>query len=310
MQEQCVGVDVSKLQLDWALGGEGAVSRVNNTPAGVRSLTAKLRRCDAALIIVESTGGYERPLVEALAKANLPVVLVNPWRVRRFSEGMGVLAKTDPVDARILALFGERARPPRRPLPGPTQRQLADLIRRRRQLIAMVTAEKNRLDTATAVIKRDINAIVNVLERHVTKIDERIDAAIAADPEKAENWERLQTTPSVGPGVARALIIDFARTRRVGAQADHITRWARAVREGQRKENGTTKNTRWALRAPHCALPRRDERSTLQPNAQADVRPDDRGRQATEGGLHRAREKATYDPQRNGEGRNDLESSD
>jgi hypothetical protein len=118
MQEQCVGVDVSKLQLDWALGGEGAVSRVNNTPAGVRSLTAKLRRCDAALIIVESTGGYERPLVEALAKANLPVVLVNPWRVRRFSEGMGVLAKTDPVDARILALFGERARPPRRPLPG------------------------------------------------------------------------------------------------------------------------------------------------------------------------------------------------
>jgi transposase len=216
MQEQCVGVDVSKLQLDGALGGEGAVSRVNNTPAGVRSLTAKLRRCDAALIIVELTGGYERPLVEALAKANLPVVLVDPWRVRRFSEGMGVLAKTDPVDARILALFGERARPPRRPLPGPTQHQLADLIRRRRQLIAMVTAEKNRLDTATAVIKRDINALVKILERRVTKIDERIDAAIAADPEKAENWERLQTTPSVGPGVARALIIDLPELGSLG----------------------------------------------------------------------------------------------
>ncbi len=216
MEEQCVGVDVSKLTLDWALGGEGAVSKANNTPSGVRSLTAKLRRCGAALIIVESTGGYERPLVEALSKAALPVVLVNPWRVRRFSEGMGVLAKTDPVDARILALFGERARPPRRPLPGPSQRQLADLIRRRRQLIAMVTAEKNRTDTATAVIKRDINALVKILERRVTKIDERIDAAIAADPEKAENWERLQTTPSVGPGVARALIIDLPELGALG----------------------------------------------------------------------------------------------
>jgi transposase len=129
---------------------------------------------------------------------------------------MGVLAKTDPVDARLLALFGERARPARRPLPGATQRQLADLIRRRRQLIAMVTAEKNRLDTATAVIKRDINAVVKVLERHVAKIDERIDTAIALDPEKAENWERLQTAPSVGPGVARALIIDLPELGSLG----------------------------------------------------------------------------------------------
>jgi transposase len=207
--QACVGVDVSKQHLDWVLGGDGTTERITNTSAGIRSLVAKLRRRNAALITVESTGGYERALVEALSKAGLPVVLVNPWRVRRFAEGLGVLAKTDPLDARILALYGERARPTRRPLPGPTQRQLADLIRRRRQLIAMVTAEKNRLDTATAVIQRDIHALVKVLERRVTKIDERIDAAIAADPEKAENWERLQSTPSVGPGVARALIIDL-----------------------------------------------------------------------------------------------------
>ncbi len=193
----------------WEIGGDGTTERITNTSAGIRSLVAKLRRRNVALITVESTGGYERALVEALSKAGLPVVLVNPWRVRRFAEGLGVLAKTDPIDARILALYGERARPIRRPLPGPTQRQLADLIRRRRQLIAMVTAEKNRLDTATAVIQRDIHALVKVLERRVTKIDERIDAAIAADPEKAENWERLQSTPSVGPGVARALIIDL-----------------------------------------------------------------------------------------------------
>lgn len=212
----CVGVDVSKQHLDWVLGGEGSVERANNTTAGVRSLVMKLRKQELALIVVESTGGYERPLIEALAKANLPGVLVNPWRVRRFGEGLGVLAKTDPIDARILALYGERARPPRRPLPGPSQRQMADLIRRRRQLIAMVTAEKNRLDTATVVIRRDINALVKILERRVTKIDERIDAAIEADPEKAENWARLQSVPSVGPGVARALIIDLPELGALG----------------------------------------------------------------------------------------------
>ncbi len=108
-----------------------------NSRAGVRRLVARLRKIELESIIVESTGGYERVLTEALTAADLPVILVNPWRVRRFGEGLGVLAKTDPLDARVLALFGERARPPRRPLPGPRQREMADLVRRRRQLIAI-----------------------------------------------------------------------------------------------------------------------------------------------------------------------------
>lgn len=205
----CIGVDVSKHHLDWALGGDGSVERVPNTPAGIRRLSTAIRKLDVARIVVESTGGYERALIEALSEAGLPVVLVNPWRVRRFGEGLGVLAKTDPLDARILAVYGERAQPERRPLPGPRQRQLSDLVRRRRQLIAMIVAEKSRLDTASPVIRRDIQALVKVLERRVVRIDERIDAAIAADPEKAENCERLQSAPCVGPGVARALIIDL-----------------------------------------------------------------------------------------------------
>jgi len=179
-------------------------------------MVAKIRHREVALIIVESTGGYERVLTEALTEADLPVALVNPWRVRRFGEGLGVLAKTDSLDARILALYGERARPTRRPLPGPRQRQMADLVRRRRQLIAMIVAEKNRLDTASGGIRRDIQALVKLLERRVGKIDERIDAAIAADPEKAENYERLQSAPSVGPGVARALIVDLPELGALG----------------------------------------------------------------------------------------------
>jgi transposase len=205
----CIGVDVSKHHFDWTVGGEGSVDRVANSPSGVRRLVTVIRKLDAELIVVESTGGYERSLTVALSEADLPVVLVNPWRVRRFGEGLGVLAKTDPLDARVLALYGERAQPERRPIPGPKQRQMADLVRRRRQLIAMVVAEKNRLDTASAVVRRDIQALVKVLERRVLKIDERIDAAIASDTEKAENWERLQSAPCVGPGVARALIVDL-----------------------------------------------------------------------------------------------------
>jgi transposase len=204
-----VGVDVSKGQLDWSAGEDGEVDRVPNTTAGVRRMITKLGKLEVELIVVESTGGYERRLTEKLQEVGLPVVLVNPWRVRRFGEGLGVLAKTDPLDARMLAMYGERAKPERRPLPGLRQRQLADLVRRRRQLIAMIVAEKSRLDTATAFIRKDIDRIVAVLERHVAKIDQKIDAGIDADPEKAENKRRLMGVPSVGPGVARALIVDL-----------------------------------------------------------------------------------------------------
>jgi transposase len=211
-----VGVDVSKQHLDWALGAEGEVERVPNSRAGIRRLVTRLRKVEPSSIIVESTGGYERGLTEALSEVGLPVILVNPWRVRRFGEGLGVLAKTDPLDARVLASFGERARPPRRPLPGPRQREMADLIRRRRQLIAMIVAEKNRLDTASKVIRQDIKSLVLILERRVTKLDQRIDQAIAQDVERAENWRRLQTVPSVGPGVARALIVDLPELGALG----------------------------------------------------------------------------------------------
>lgn len=212
----CVGVDVSKHHLDWALGGNGRVDRLTNTPAGVRCLVAAVRRLRVDRIVVESTGGYERALTEALAAAALPVVLVNPWRVRRFGEGLGMLAKTDPLDARVLAMFGERARPAQRPLPDPRQREMADLVRRRRQLIAMIVAEKSRLDTASPIVRRDINSLIQLLERRVVTLDERIDRAIADDPEKSEQWMRLQTAPCVGPGVARALIVDLPELGSLG----------------------------------------------------------------------------------------------
>jgi len=204
-----VGVDVSKHHLDWAIGAEGEANRLPNSPAGVRRLVSGLRELDLASIVVESTGGYERLLTTALAEAHLPVVLVNPWRVRRFGEGLGILAKTDPLDARVLALYGERARPPRRPQASRKQREMADLVRRRRQLISIIVAEKSRLETASKAIRKDIEAVVRMLERRVAKLDEKIDRAIQDDDEKAALWSRLQSVPSVGPGVARALVVDL-----------------------------------------------------------------------------------------------------
>jgi transposase len=160
--------------------------------------------------------GYERALVDALAAAGLPVVLVNPWRARRFGEGLGILARTDPLDAYVLALFGEKACPPQRPIPGPRQRELADLVRRRRQLITIIVAEKSRLEMASKTIRRDIESLVGILERRVVKLDQKIDLAIAEDEERNENWKRLQTAPSVGPVVARTLIIDLPELGSLG----------------------------------------------------------------------------------------------
>jgi transposase len=212
-----IGIDVSKQHLDWASASEAQSVRVQNTRAGIRRLVSRLAE-EASLdrIIVESTGGYERALTDALAEAGLAVILVNPWRVRRFGEGLGILAKTDAIDAHVLALFGERAAPPQRPAPSQRDREMADLVRRRRQFIAMIVAEKSRLEHARSVVRRDIFALVQVLERRVSKVDAVIDNAIAADAIRAEKRERLEAVPCIGPGIARALIVDLPELGTLG----------------------------------------------------------------------------------------------
>ena len=146
---QCVGVDVAKNHLDWVLGPNGKVERIENSPAAVRRLVRRLRRLDFDRVVLESTGQYERLLFEALEDEGIPVCRINPFRVRRFGEGMGVLAKNDSIDAKLLALYGEKAEPEERPKKTDRERLLGDLSARRRQLIANMTAEKNRLEHAS-----------------------------------------------------------------------------------------------------------------------------------------------------------------
>jgi transposase len=249
----CVGVDVSKHHLDWTFGEDGPVEHLPNTPAGIRRLLERARRHEPTLIAVESTGGYERQLITALQQAGLPVVLVNPWRVRRFGEGLGKLAKTDPIDARLLALYAERAQPARRPLPGPRARRMADLVARRRQLLEIVVAEKSRLENAPAWLRKDIHSLVAVVERRIAKLDTQVDASIALDPEQHETSEILQSTPSVGPGVARTLIVDLpelgALTRRQITSLVGLAPIARdsGRKSGMRKIRGGRPGPRTAL---------------------------------------------------------------
>jgi transposase len=257
-----------------------------------------LRKLELASIVVESTGGYERDLTAAFAKADLPVVLVYPWRVRRFGEGLGILAKTDPLDARVLALSGERALPTRRAVKGPRERQMADLVRRRRQLVSIIVAEKNRLDTASKVVRRDIEAVVRMLERRVSKLDGKIDLAIQDDDEKAELSSRLQSVPCVGPGVARTLIIDLPELGQLTRRQISSLVGLAPIAKDSGKKSGMRRIR--AGRAAVGALLGSAERGAVQPGAQADVRAVARGGQAEEGRADRDRAEAAHHPQCHG----------
>ncbi len=212
----CVGIDVAKQTLEWSGGSEGKIQHARNEPRPIAQLVRRLVELDPERIVVESTGGYERALVAKLAEAGLPVVVVNPRRVRSFGEGMGFLAKTDAIDARLLALFGEKARPPLRPILQGTDRLLADLVARRRQLVSMIVAEKNRRDTATRTVRRTIDPVLRTLSKLVRDLERKIDATLRQDVERAELLELLQTVPGVGPGVARTLLIDLPELGHLG----------------------------------------------------------------------------------------------
>ncbi len=205
----CIGVDVAKAHLDWALGRNGKVERIANSPLGVRRLVKRLHQLEFDLVVLEATGQYERLLYEKLAEEGIPVVRLNPVRVRRFGQGMGVLAKNDVIDARMLALFGEKAEPPRRPQRTSRERLLGDLAARRRQLIGIITAEKNRLEHASSCVSGDLRSLIRILENRVEKLDQKIDGVISEDEKQKGDFERLQTVPGVGPKIARALLIDL-----------------------------------------------------------------------------------------------------
>lgn len=204
-----VGIDVAKAELVTALRPTAESFAVPNDDAGIAAVVKRLKVLSPALIVLEATGGYETAAVASLAAAGLPVVVANPRQVRDFAKATGQLAKTDRVDAFILALFAERIRPPVRPLPDEQTRILGALLTRRRQLQEMLTAEKNRFAQALDPVRRDIAKHIRWLERRVADVDKDLDQTIQQSPVWRAKENLLRSVPGVGPVVSRTLMADL-----------------------------------------------------------------------------------------------------
>jgi len=204
-----VGVDVSKAELVTALRPSDEVWTVPNDEAGVQELLRRLRLHRPTLVVIEATGGYERGIVAALASAGVPLVVANPRQVRDFARSTGQLAKTDRIDARILALFAERVRPEPRPLPDAATRTLDALLTRRRQILEMLTAERNRLEHAVPAVRRDLLQHIRWLERRLRDVDHDLDRTIQSSPVWRAKDDLLRSIPGVAPVTSRTLIGDL-----------------------------------------------------------------------------------------------------
>lgn len=203
------GVDVSKTHLDVATTASSQSWRVANEPGGVEELVEQLRAIEPALVVLEATGGFEVAAAAALAAADLAVVIANPRQVRDFAKSTGQLAKTDAIDAHILALFAERVRPPVRPLPDEQARALDAVVGRRRQIIDMIIAEKNRLGFALPAVQKGIKKHIRWLERQLAEVDSELDRLLRSSPVWKAKSDLLRDVPGVGPNLARTLIAEL-----------------------------------------------------------------------------------------------------
>lgn len=204
-----VGIDVSKAQLDVA-AHTGASFAVENAEAAIGQLCERLRAMAPELVVMEASGGYERLCVAALAHAGLPVVLVNARQVREFARATGVIAKTDRLDARVLAHFAAVIRPAVRPLPDAQHHALDELLARRRQMVAALVAEKNRLGLArTRLVKRTVREAATTYERLLALIDRELDGLIKASPLWREKEDLLRSFKGIGPVSARTLLAEL-----------------------------------------------------------------------------------------------------
>jgi transposase len=201
-----IGVDVAKAELVTGLRPTGETWTFSNDETGIQELLQRLRPHDPVLVVIEATGGYERGVVAALAAAGIPLVVANPRQVRDFARSTGQLAKTDRIDAQVLALFAERVRPEPRPLPDDATRTLTALLARRRQILEMLTAERNRLEHAVPAVRRDLVQHIRWLERRLRDVDHDLDRTVQSSPIWRAKENLLRSLPGVGPVTSRTLI--------------------------------------------------------------------------------------------------------
>lgn len=206
-QPKFIGIDTAKDSLSVASSPSGIALTVPNSPEGRRKLVNALKEHTVSLIVLEASGGYERAAAADLIEAGFKTVVVNPRQVRDFAKGLGELAKTDPIDAKVLARFAEVVQPSPRPKPSAEQTELGELVNRRRQLVNTLTQESNRDEMAhLPEVRRSIKKVADLLEAEIARLDEKIAALIEADETLARKNKILRSAPGVGPGASAMLL--------------------------------------------------------------------------------------------------------
>jgi transposase len=209
-----VGIDVSKDQLDVHVLPEGQGWSVLRDSDGVAELCRRL--AGAGLIAVEATGGYENIVAAALSCEGLPVVVVNPAQVRAFAQALGKRAKTDPIDAAVIARFAQATKPQVRPLPDSASRLLGDLVARRRQIVDMIASERQRLRrTDLPRVRKSITRLVAALEKELASVDHDIDDSVRGSPIWREKEDLLASVPGIGRVIARTLLAELPELGRL-----------------------------------------------------------------------------------------------
>lgn len=204
-----LGMDVAKAKLDYCDSSGQFKGHVENSPSGIKSLIQRMPEPKSVLAIVEATGGYERTLVSQLLEAGHLVAVVNPRKVRAFAIGMGTLAKTDAIDARVIAMFGDKVRPRTVAEKHKKQDELDELVTRRRQLVALCVAEQNRLEaTSSKVVVKSLTETIGLLEKQISRIETEIDKLIESDDEWNGKVDIITSMPGVGEVTARTLIAE------------------------------------------------------------------------------------------------------
>ena len=217
MEKIIVGIDVSKDRLDVAVRPGSETFAVERNSAGLDLLVARLKELSPHIVALEATGGFETVVAAALAAAGLPVVIVNPANVRSFAKAIGQRAKTDPIDAAVIAHFAEATKPAPRPLPDEATRLLADLTARRRQIIEMMVSERQRERRLTAPrLKKSIARLLKALQKELTSVDADIDDAVRGSPAWREKEDLLTSVPGVGPTIARTLMAELPELGQLG----------------------------------------------------------------------------------------------
>jgi len=204
-----VGIDVSKERLDIGVGADGEFWQVANDEGGIQDTVRRLTELQAALVVVESTGGLEWPVVSELAERKIPVALVNPGRVREFAKSLGLLAKTDKLDAHLLARFGEAAQLPPTVLPDEAVQKLSALMARRRQLLDMLVMEKNHLLSTRLSLRAGVQQHITWLEEQIDQLTQQIQTDLQDTPGFRDKDRILRSAKGVGPITSLILLSDL-----------------------------------------------------------------------------------------------------